>query len=47
MIDLRKIEEMAQMLVQLEEEIKETIESLHLINKSIDKYDKYTYLNVS
>ncbi|KKI90643.1 Degradation enzyme regulation protein DegQ [Bacillus sp. SA1-12] len=46
-MDLRKIEEMAQMLVQLEEEIKETIESLHLINKSIDKYDKYTYLNVS
>ncbi|MGM7722114.1 DegQ family regulator [Metabacillus sp. Hm71] len=47
MMDLHKIEEMAQILVKVEEQIKETIESLHLINKSIDKYDKYTFLNVS
>ncbi|MGM0878914.1 MAG: degradation enzyme regulation protein DegQ [Bacillota bacterium] len=46
-MDLRNIEEMTQMLVKLEEEIKETKESLRLINKSIDKYDKYAFLNVS
>ncbi|WP_299095221.1 DegQ family regulator [uncultured Metabacillus sp.] len=47
MIDLHKIEEMAKILVKVEEQIKETIESLHLINNSIDKYDKYSFLNVS
>jgi hypothetical protein len=46
-MDQQKIEEMTQMLLKLEQEIKETIESLQRINKSIDKYDKYAFLNVS
>ncbi|MRX73567.1 Degradation enzyme regulation protein DegQ [Bacillus lacus] len=41
------IEEMALLLERLEEEIQETKKSLHSINNSIDKYDKYTYLKVS
>jgi uncharacterized protein YpiB (UPF0302 family) len=46
-MDQQKIEEMTKMLLKLEQEIKETKESLHRINKSIDKYDKYAFLNVS
>ncbi|MGM0875515.1 MAG: DegQ family regulator [Bacillota bacterium] len=46
-MDQQKIEEMTLMLLKLEQEIKETIESLQRINKSIDKYDKYAFLNVS
>lgn len=46
-MDQQKIEEMTKMLLKLEQEIKETKESLHSINKSIDKYDKYAFLNVS
>ncbi|MFC0270993.1 DegQ family regulator [Metabacillus herbersteinensis] len=46
-MDQRKIEEMAQALMQLEKEIQKTKQSLQLINKSIDKYDKYAFLNVS
>jgi hypothetical protein len=46
MMDLRKIEEMTQILARIEKEIQETKKSLHLINKSIDKYDKYAFLNV-
>lgn len=46
-MDQQKIEEMTQMLLNLEKEIRETKESLKSINKSIDKYDKYAFLNVS
>ncbi|KKI89976.1 DegQ family regulator [Bacillus sp. SA1-12] len=46
-MDQQKIEEMTKLLLKLEQEIKETKESLHSINKSIDKYDKYAVLNVS
>ncbi|OAS87119.1 MULTISPECIES: degradation enzyme regulation protein DegQ [Metabacillus] len=46
-MDQQKIEEMTKLLLKLEQEIKETKESLHSINKSIDKYDKYAFLNVS
>lgn len=46
-IDLRNIEKMTQLLAKLEEEIKEIKELLRLVNESIDKYDKYAYLNVS
>ncbi|MBD1380872.1 degradation enzyme regulation protein DegQ [Metabacillus arenae] len=42
-----KIEELKQLLNSLEKEIKETKDSLRLINKSIDKYDKYNYIKVS
>lgn len=46
-MDQQKIEEMTKLLLKLEKEIKETKESLHLINKSIDKFDKYLFLKVS
>ncbi|MGM0879125.1 MAG: DegQ family regulator [Bacillota bacterium] len=46
-MELRKIEEMTQILARIEKEIQETKESLHLIIKSIDKYDKYAFLNLS
>jgi chromosome segregation ATPase len=46
-MDQQKIDELTQQLIELEQELKETKESLHLINKSIDKYDKYAFLNVS
>ncbi|MDQ0225542.1 degradation enzyme regulation protein DegQ [Metabacillus niabensis] len=46
-MDQQKIEEITEMLLKLEKEINETKASLQNINKSIDKYDKYAYLNVS
>ncbi|KEZ47814.1 MULTISPECIES: degradation enzyme regulation protein DegQ [Metabacillus] len=41
------IEEITQLLKRLEKEIQETKQSLRMINKSIDKYDKYSFINVS
>lgn len=41
------IEEITQLLKRLEKEIQETKQSLKSINKSIDKYDKYSFINVS
>jgi hypothetical protein len=46
MMDLRKIEEMTQILARIEKEIQETKKSLHLINKSIDKYDKFYLISL-
>ncbi len=46
-VDQQKIEEMTKLLLQIEKELKETKESLLSINESIDKYDKYGFLNVS
>jgi hypothetical protein len=46
-MDQQKIDEMTQLLLKLEQDLKKTKESLHLINKSIDKYDKYSFLSVS
>jgi DegQ (SacQ) family len=46
-MDQQKIEEMTALLLKLEQDINETKESLRCINKSIDKYDKYAFLNVS
>lgn len=46
-MDQQKIDEMTQLLLKLEQELKETKKSLQLIYKSIDKYDKYAFLNVS
>ncbi len=46
-MDQQKIEEITEMLLKLEKEINETKASLQNINKSIDKFDKYAYLNVS
>ncbi|WP_226669473.1 DegQ family regulator [Metabacillus litoralis] len=46
-MDQQKIEEMTKLLLQIEKELKETKESLLSINESIDKYDKYGFLNVS
>ncbi|MCM3161136.1 MULTISPECIES: DegQ family regulator [Bacillaceae] len=43
----QKIDEMTQLLLKIEQELKESKESLQLINKSIDKYDKFAFLNVS
>lgn len=41
------IEELKQLLSKLETDIKETNNSLRMINKSIDKYDKYAYVKIS
>ncbi|OHR68957.1 Degradation enzyme regulation protein DegQ [Bacillus sp. HMSC76G11] len=41
------IEEITQLLKRLEKEIQETKQSLRSINKSIDKYEKYSFINVS
>ena len=41
------IEEITPLLKRLEKEIQETKQSLRMINKSIDKYDKYSFINVS
>ncbi|MDQ0229774.1 DegQ family regulator [Metabacillus malikii] len=46
-MDQQKIEELAQMLLKLEQEIIETKASLQNINESIDKYNKYDFLHVS
>ena len=46
-MDQQKINEINEMLLKLEKEIGETKASLQNINNSIDKYDKYAYLNVS
>jgi archaellum component FlaC len=46
-MDQQKIDEMTELLIKIEQDIKETKESLRGINKSIDKYDKYAILNVS
>lgn len=46
-MDQQKIEEMTKLLLQIEQELKETKKSLLSINESIDKYDKYAFLNVS
>ncbi|APH03857.1 DegQ family regulator [Bacillus weihaiensis] len=46
-MDQQKIEEMTQKLLQIEKELRETKQSLLSINKSIDKYDKYSIINVS
>ncbi|MBD1382608.1 DegQ family regulator [Metabacillus arenae] len=42
-----KIEELKHLLNSVETKIKETKNSLKLINKSIDKYDKYRYIKIS
>jgi uncharacterized protein YPO0396 len=46
-VNQQKIDEMTQLLLKIEQELKESKESLQLINKSIDKYDKFAFLNVS
>lgn len=47
MVDQQKIDEMTQLLLKIEQDLKESKKSLQLINKSIDKYDKYAFLHVS
>ncbi len=46
-VNQKMIDEMTELLLRIEKELKESKESLQLLNKSIDKYDKYAFLNVS
>nr|WP_264196073.1 DegQ family regulator [Metabacillus halosaccharovorans] len=46
-VNQKKIDEMTELLLRIEKELKESKQSLELLNKSIDKYDKYAFLNVS
>ena len=42
-MEKQQIEELKQLLWRLENEIRETKDSLRKINKSIDQLDKYNY----
>ncbi|NPC93981.1 Degradation enzyme regulation protein DegQ [Bacillus sp. WMMC1349] len=43
-MEREQIEELKELLWRLENEIRETKDSLRKINKSIDQYNKYTIL---